>query len=558
MKDFYKFTLSDDVFHHFTTKFIFPKIIYNFPIYITMSFLPCPAGFTLTSEKPFKCVCNHKLQHLPTVKCHIQDQTISRSGLVWVGFDGNETVITSQQCPLDYCKQEDINVTLDNPDSQCNYDHTGTLCGGCQAGLSLVLGSNQCQRCCNTHIALLLPFAISGVVLVFFIKLTDLTVSQGTLNGLIFYANVIKANQYLLIPHKHTLLTVFISWLNLDLGIETCFFNGLSAYVKVWLQFVFPFYIWSIAGLIIVLSRYSDRVAKLMGNNSVPVLSTLFLLSYAKLLHTIKLALSLSVLTTTDGSKAVWLVDGNLDYLGAKHAPLFVASVGTLLFLWFPYTVVLFFGQWLYRCNLKVVNSMLIKIKPFLDAHYGPMKPNHRYWYGALLLVRVAILLFSVLVPIHHASTVVFGITVAVCSFILTCFALIAYERLVIAMFDVSFLVNLGILASFNIITALKHHDILILSNVLVGLAFTQFIGLVLFKVAVALNIRAKMRQCIHRQGPTEDNGDDDWELYEEAALLREREAEMEREAGQGGMVDSTESENESDNSFASLPTYGI
>ena len=73
----------------------------------------------------------------------------------------------------------------------------------------------------------------------------------------------------------------------------------------------------------------------------------------------------------------------------------------------------------------------------------------------------------------------------------------------------------------------------------LVGLAFTQFIRLVLFKVAVAFNIRAKMRQCIHKQGPAEDTGDDDWEPYEEVALLREREAEMETEAGQGGMVDS-------------------
>ena len=171
---------------------------------------------------------------------------------------------------------------------------------------------------------------------------------------------------------------IFISWLNLDLGIETCFFDGLSAYSKVWLQFVFPVYIWSIAGLIIVLSRYSDRVAKVMGNNSVPVLATLFLLSYAKLLCTIISALSLSILTTTDGSKTVWSTDGNIDYLGAKHAPLFVAAVGALLFLWLQYTV-LFFGQWLYRCNLKVVNSMLIKIKPFLDAHYGPI-PSLLVW----------------------------------------------------------------------------------------------------------------------------------------------------------------------------------
>ena len=494
--NFYKFIYHSDNLSY-DSKFVFPKEIYGYPFYITINFLPCPAGFSLTSEKPFKCDCNHQLQHLPTVKCHIQDKTISRSGLVWVGSDGNETVITSQQCPLDYCKQEDINVTLHNPDSQCNYNHSGTLCGGCQAGLSLVLGSNRCQHCSNAHIALLLPFAISGIVLVFFIKGIDLTISQGTLNCFIFYANVIKANEHLLFPEKQTPLTVFISWLNLDLGIETCFFDGLSAYVKVWLQFVFPLYIWSIVGLIIVLSRYSDRVAKVMGNNSVPVLATLFLLSYAKLLRTIILALSFSILTTTDSSKAVWSTDGNMDYFGPKHTLLFITAVAILLIFWLPYTLVLFSGQWLYRCKSYFVTRMLIKIKPFLDAHYGPMKSNHHYWYGALLLLRVTILLLSVLIPANHTSIVVFCITV--CSFLLTYFTL---------------------------------------------------------KFAIAFNFPKKIRQLIHNQSPTENNDDENWEPYEEAALLREREALIKKEADVGGIT-IRQRDNVCAHSIASLPTYG-
>jgi len=97
------------------------------------------------------------------------------------------------------------------------------------------------------------------------------------LNGLIFYANIVKANEYILLPHEQTNpLTVFKAWLNLDLGIETCFIDGLSAYSKTWLQFAFLLYIWSI----IILAKYSDEVAKVMGNNSVPVLATLFLFSY--------------------------------------------------------------------------------------------------------------------------------------------------------------------------------------------------------------------------------------------------------------------------------------
>ena len=42
---------------------------------------------------------------------------------------------------------------------------------------------------------------------------------------------------------------------HLDLGIETCFYDGMDAYVKTWLQFVFPIYIWGVIGLIIVIGE---------------------------------------------------------------------------------------------------------------------------------------------------------------------------------------------------------------------------------------------------------------------------------------------------------------
>ena len=231
------------------------RIVYaNNPVYVNVSFLPCPPGFVLTSYTPFRCDCNSLLQQVYGIKCHIQEQTIRHSGLLWVGViqddDGtNETVAVSEYCSLNYCSAEDSNVTLSDPDSQCNYNHSGTVCGGCQPGLSLDLGSAQCLQCSNKYLALLIPLTLAGPVLVFSIKLLDITISQGTLNGLIFYANIVKANEYVFLPQKQTNpLTVFIAWLNLDLGVETCLFQGLTAYSKTWLQFVFPFYIWSIAG----------------------------------------------------------------------------------------------------------------------------------------------------------------------------------------------------------------------------------------------------------------------------------------------------------------------
>ena len=66
-------------------------------------------------------------------------------------------------------------------------------------------------------------------------------------------------------------------WLHLDLGIETCFVSHLDMFWKVLLQFASPLYIWL---LVVAMSRYSTVEARLSGSNSVPVLATLFLLSY--------------------------------------------------------------------------------------------------------------------------------------------------------------------------------------------------------------------------------------------------------------------------------------
>ena len=39
-------------------------------------------------------------------------------------------------------------------------------------------------------------------------------------------------------------ITVFISWLNLDLGIDTCCsVLGMDSYIKTWLQLAFPAYV---------------------------------------------------------------------------------------------------------------------------------------------------------------------------------------------------------------------------------------------------------------------------------------------------------------------------
>ncbi len=155
----------------------------------------------------------------------------------------------------------------------------------------------------------------------------------------------------LFIPYFGQLL----SWINLDLGIQVCFYHGMDVYQKTWLQFIFPFYIWLLVIVIIIICHYSPKVMKLMGMRNIEILATLFLLSYTKLLKTISAVFSAMSISVADSNNTldpltaqkVWVYDGNIDYLSGKHLPLFIAALLILLFVFLPFTLLLVFGQYL-------------------------------------------------------------------------------------------------------------------------------------------------------------------------------------------------------------------
>ena len=317
---------------------------------VHLTFLPCPVGFQLSQGE---CVCDRQLQTF-TTECNIKYATVTRTSTFWMSpyYSENDTyigLILHPHCPFDYCVMGPRNVSPSNPDSLCAHNHSGILCGACQQNFSLALGSARCLKCENAYLGLIIPLALFGIVLVIFLFVLKLTVAIGTINGLIFYANVIAVNRSTFFPSGDTnILTIFIAWLNLDLGIETCFYNGMDAYGRVWLQFVFPVYVWTLVGLVILASSLSMQLAKLFGANPVSVLATLFLLSYGKMLRTIITIMCFTILDYPDGSQVtVWLYDGNIIYLTSKHIPLFITALIALLFFFLPYTFLLLLGQWL-------------------------------------------------------------------------------------------------------------------------------------------------------------------------------------------------------------------
>lgn len=364
-------------------------------IEVHINVVPCAQGFEQSEDR---CVCDRRLANY--TDCHIDTLSVQRKGAIWLRYDELYLKI-NQHCPLDFCGVENNYISIASPDQQCANHRSGVLCGSCQQNFSIGLGGSKCLRCDGisqyNFIWLLVLFAVAGASLVALLLTCKLTTSVGDINGLIFYANVISISGLTNFPIPQ-ILSVFVSWINLDFGIGACFYTGMDTYQKTWLQFSFPLYIWLLIVAITIASYYSSRAMKIFGRNNIAILATLFLLSYTKILKTITTALAFSEVLRGKADDVtdplvpyrVWTYDGSVEYLKEKHVTLFVVALLFLVLLFLPYTLLLTFGQFVRSMRVRrglrwVKSTAFVSI---MDAYHAPYRRRHRYWTGFVLLTR--------------------------------------------------------------------------------------------------------------------------------------------------------------------------
>ena len=483
----------------------------------------CPIGFPLDITNN-TCACKSELIKPPAITCDINTQIITREGDMWIGYENDPgCLIVYENCPFDYCKFGTVHFKITSPDPQCLRNHSGILCGQCAKGLSLMLGSNQCGQCTNNYIALIIPFALAGIALVAFVIVLNLTVSVGTINGLIFYANVVKIYEPIFFSEGPIpFLSQFISWINLDLGIETCFFDGMDSCSKTWLQFIFPAYVWFLLILIIILSRYSSKVVRLVGRQVIPALATMILLSYTKLIRTVFLVFHYTNVPCSGENNVtfhLWYVDATVPYLKGCHLPLFLFSLAVLILLIVPYifyllTMPLFEGPLSkYMCCQKLSTYM----KPFSNAYGGPYKDKCRFWTGFLLQARVVL---ALVVSIDIKRTVSLNMLTSISVIIIFMYLPLrgVYRQLPLVCLELFFILNLILLASTNGHTSNENMNLKgqVTTKVLVSLAFVVFCGILIYHVwdqFLKSHLQERIKKLFKTQSNIPANDDNEIEL---------------------------------------------
>ena len=390
----------------------------------------CPLGFQLNPKKK-TCTCSQLYIDVQNIilagqvfihDCNIDNRSLPfLSPVSWVGTY-NGSFLVSLYCNTKYCeripdsssyiihKNDTFIIQDSNKIRLCKGYRNGILCSQCSTRngtrLSVVFGSTECMKCSNWWLFTILIYGAAGPLLILLLFKLRLTITLGTINGIITYAqfadgvllhnlsqNILNSGYLLQLLGRvcHT----FLSLLNLNLGFSLCFFDGMNDLWKSGLSLVFPLYLFVIVLVLIVLSHYSTWISKTISNSSVQVLVTVIHVSFSKLLLAVIdiFSSSLVYFDSIHNSFRVWYNDATVIYGSIQHLILMLLTIGFVCILLLPYLTVVTTGIFLMKN--KYVRKYL---RPFHEAIHGPYKYKKHYWFSLrLVLVIVLVVLYSIL-----------------------------------------------------------------------------------------------------------------------------------------------------------------
>ena len=481
---------------------------YNYVQLALLEILECPPGLTLLGSESSKCACVSLLIE-QNITCDVNTGLITIPGGTWAGYHDGK-VYFSANCLPTHCSR-DLKVNLSTPNYLCINNHAGDTCGECAPGYSVVFGSEDCHKCSNAWVLTIVLFALAGILFVFFLFSLNLTVSSGTICGLVIYSNILNLSVSALLSDvdgiRPIVLRIFISILNLDLGFPLCFYDGMTVTAKSGLQFIFPVYLWLLVIGLIIACRFSIRLAHRLGHNAVPVLGTLLFFSYSKVLSNVYRILTFQTLyyQGEDSDEiegiVIWFPDGQSFAEGSHIALIFFALLFTLLFL-APFTILLTFAFFFVR--FRIVS----KFHPLIDAFSGPFKEKFRFWFGVRLWVIVLLFLLYTVLQLYGPTAVYFSHSIVVMGLIVVQAFLKPFKDKLCRLLDLYYLINYWLIATTATYLSESHqvYARTAVVTTLVSLAFVVFIGILLYqfyqvtkKTRLQEIIRTKIRSLSKR-----------------------------------------------------------
>ena len=211
----------------------------NARVAMSVTLVNCSFGFILSDNQ--RCSCDPDLQSYVT--CSQRNFELQVPSHEWLGNSPTGGYAYAS-CILDYCKVGTKIISDGDIDSQCEpeYNRVGLLCASCRSNMSVVFGSNACRPCSSAYLASVIAYGVIGIVLVLAISFLGFSISEGYLNSLLFYCNVTSFYLSFFAPNS-SLGFLLVKLVNLSMGFELCFYDGMDTLAKVGIQLLFPAYL---------------------------------------------------------------------------------------------------------------------------------------------------------------------------------------------------------------------------------------------------------------------------------------------------------------------------
>ena len=424
---------------------------------------------------------------------------------IWLGElkVGNFTYIVVEQCLFDYCKPLSKYLIPGDYDSQCTEgaNRVGLLCASCMEGYSIVLGSRKCKMCPNNNfLTLVIVFAVAGLLLLAVVAFVKVSVSEGYLYSVLFYSHIVT--QYTIhFTQSSTAVFLPTALLNLNIGVQTCFYSGMDSLARSGLQFVFPLYIYLLMGVIVLLARFFKWPGQI-GFSTGKTFATLLVLSHTSILQACCDVLIFTRITTVGHKYTTfrWMVDPNVHYFSGIHAILSVIALLLMLVYIIPLPCILLFPAKAYQLR------HLRKMKPIFDAFWAPFEPKFRFWLGIRLLTLSSFMALTGYMKFPHNSFIL-AILLVIFIFIQT--QMRPYRGVFINAVDAFLLINaLALLLGANYFDHLHYiqpdlYDKYSLSKtvfsaITVSTAYMVFIAVFLYHIF--LRLPQKVQNCCKKR----------------------------------------------------------
>ena len=501
---------------------------------VVLNLTSCPPGFAL-DHRYGGCNCSlavkayfESVNYLLYGKCTIDSLTISIPSynfLQWVGSYSktNWRFAVAGTCPVDFCSSTfhfdssifnettrtfslTTSTDLSLIQNFCKPHRKGVLCGECEEGYSVVFGSGECMKCSNWWLLTIVLYAIAGPLVILVVYSLKLTLTSGTINGIIFYAQAANVSVFPFLQFfpggnkaLSEFLTIFLSLLNLNLGFPLCFFDGMNELWKSGLSLAFPIYLLVIIVVLIILSHYSSWLSKKTSKCSVQVLVTIVHLSFSNILiGVINVLMPVTVyVDEVDKNEVikylVWFKNGMIIFGSRDHILFVVAILSLVSFFLVPYLCLIVGGRYLIRSSIGDKY-----LRAAYEAIHAPYKERRHYWFMArvLLLIKM-ILVFSLSQGnIELIAIITLPFLVA---FLFVQLHLRPFKNSFLNFLDSTFLLNLVVLyilgwyiAISNIVRGLWIFYYCIVAIVLI--AFLEFVLVVTYHIVMLTRIKHSLK----------------------------------------------------------------